>query len=87
LRLAVVADGMPDLLDAGGECGLRDEPTAPDGVEELFLGHHPFTMRDEVCQDVEHLRFDVDHPLTPPQLVRLGVDDGAREPVPHRGKV
>ena len=87
LRLAVVADSLPDLLDAGGERRLRHEAIAPHGVQQLVLGHHPVTVRDQVREDVEHHGFDIDGPFTGPQLVRARVDDSAREPVPHRCRV
>ena len=61
----IVADRPPDLLDPGGERGLRDEPIAPHLVEQLLLGHDPLAMRQQVGEHVERARLEVLHsPLT-----------------------
>ena len=61
----------------------RHEVVAPDGLEQLGLGHHPVTVLDQVSQHVEHLRLDVHELVAPAQLVAGGVEHGVPEAVPH----
>ena len=59
LLRTVVADGPPDLLDPGGQRGLRDEPIAPHLVEQLLLGHDPLAVRQQVGEHVERSGLEV----------------------------
>jgi hypothetical protein len=54
----VVADGPPHGLDAAGQRRLAHEPVAPDGVEDLLLGHDPVALADQQGEHVEHLGLD-----------------------------
>jgi hypothetical protein len=74
LRLPVVADRAPHLLDPAGDRRLRDEPAAPDRVHQLFLRHDPVPMRHQVGQHVERLRLERHRLPVAAQLVQGGVE-------------
>src|SRR5215212_6995070 len=58
---------------------LADESSAPDRVEQLFLGDAALAVADELGQHVEHLRLDADHLVTVAQLVAQGVENESVE--------
>jgi hypothetical protein len=78
---AVVAEGTADLLDPTGDGGLADEAAAPHGVHELFLGHDPVAVPDQVHQDVERLRFQGDRGTLSSKLEQrfVELDDTVQE--------
>jgi hypothetical protein len=62
---SVVAKHTPGAVDAAGECGFRDDPAVPDGVDQLILAHDPIMVAHQMDDEVEDLRFNVDgHALT-----------------------
>ena len=92
-RLTAAGRRGEEQVFAGGDrrpgeplgCGRRDESVAPDGVQQLILGHHLIAPRKQVGEYVEHLRLDVAHLAAAPQFVQLriqlviteGVDEAA----------
>ncbi len=62
-----VADGQAGSSQRGGERALADEPVAPHQVEQLVLGHHTIAVLDEMTQQVQCPRLDVDRYARTPQ--------------------
>ena len=79
LLRAVVADRPADLLDPGGQRGLRDEPIAPHLVEQFLLGHDPLAVRQQVGEHVERSRLEVLHPPVEADLAGGHVDGAVAE--------
>ncbi len=68
LAAPVVTHRPTCLLDAARHGCFGDEPPAPHGVHELFLGHHPVPMGHKVGQHVEGLRLHAHGPAVSTQL-------------------
>ena len=56
-----VADSPARRRQPAGQGGLTDEPAQPQLIEELFLGHDPVAVLDEIGQDIEHLGLELGH--------------------------
>ena len=80
---AVVAERAAGGVDAGGEGGVRDAAAAPDRLEQLVLAHHALAMADQVDQEVEHLRLDLDCRTGRPQLAAVRIEGEAVELPDH----
>ena len=80
---AVVANGSAHLLDASRQVRLRHEPMPPHPIEEVVLGDHAIAVLDQVHEEIEGLRLEVDHCICATQLTTGGVDLAVREPVHH----
>ena len=78
--MPVVAHRAARRLDPARESGLADEPIAPDVVEQFMLRHHPIAMGDQMDEDIEHPRLDVDRIVTAPQLEAHRVERVLTEP-------
>jgi hypothetical protein len=71
---SVVAKHTPGAIDTAGECGFRDDPAIPDGVDQLILAHNPIMVAHQMDDEIEDLGLDVDgHALTA-ELLLIKVD-------------
>ena len=68
-----VADRMPDRIDAAGERRLGNDSPFPDGVEQIILADHAITVVDQVDEQIEDLRPDIDQLGAAPQLAAIHV--------------
>jgi hypothetical protein len=68
-----VADRMPDCIDAAGERRLGNDSPFPDGVEQIIFADHPITVVDQVDEQIEDLRSDIDQLVAAPQLAAIHV--------------
>jgi hypothetical protein len=84
LQPAVVSDGLSSCLDAARQRGLRDEAITPDLVEQLVLGHDAVAVLQQIHENVENLRLELDHLARPIHLEQVCVELAVLEPVPHR---
>jgi hypothetical protein len=84
LILAGIADGAARCTDPAGERILGDHATMPDGLQQLVPGDDPVMISDEVDQDVENLRFEVDRRAVASQLPALAIELAVREHISHR---
>ncbi len=80
LAMPVVAHRAARRFDPARESGLADEPIAPDVVEQFMLRHHPIAMGNQMDEDIEHPRLDVDRIVTAPQLEAHRVEHVLTEP-------
>src|SRR3546814_12212148 len=55
-----VADRLAHRIDMAGESGLRDDPAAPDHLNQVVLGDDALAVLHQVKQQVEGLRPDRD---------------------------
>jgi hypothetical protein len=85
LRLAVVADRGPRLLDAAVQRRVADDTAAPQGLEELRARHGAVAIRDEIDQQLEDLRLYGDGLPLAPQLETRRIELEVLEPVDHGG--
>jgi hypothetical protein len=83
LLVAVVADRAAQHLHPARQRGLADVAPTPDLVEQLGLRHHPVAVLEQVDQQAEDLRLDVDQLAGAPQLEPAWVDLAVLEPVHH----
>jgi len=68
LAASVVADRLACRLDPAGERRLSHESIAPDGIEQLLLGHDPSPFPEQHGEEVEHLRLNRTELPSPAQL-------------------
>jgi len=85
LLLAAVADGLPRGGDPAGQRGLRDDPSVPDRRQQIILAGDTIPVRDEICQEIEYLWFDLDQLGAAPQLAPLEVERVVAEQKAHPG--
>jgi hypothetical protein len=83
LRAAVVANGLPSVLDAAVERRGRDVAMPPDAVEQLVLGDEPVAAGEEMGEHVEHLRLDAYGLAGSAELVEPSVELEVAEGVDH----
>ena len=74
LPVAIVADRLPRGVDAAAQCGLRHDPSVPDGIQQLVLADDAVAVAYQVHQQVVHLRLDVNDLTGTPQLLTTQVD-------------
>src|SRR5262245_4137690 len=74
LVAAAIAERAPCRADAGVERRLRDDAALPDDVEQLVFADDPVAIANEVNEQIEHLRLDVDIRPGEPQLLPREVD-------------
>ena len=84
LRLAVVANQAPDLLDARRDGAIADRPAVPDRGDQLVLADQPVAVLDQQEQQREHLRLDGDRTIVLKQLEPAQVEDEIAHRVTHR---
>ncbi len=68
LACTVVTDGTPHLFDASGETGIGEEAMAPYLVQQLDLLDDSVPVFDEVHQEVEGLRLEMNRRVTAGQF-------------------
>jgi len=73
LRLSTVADRFSHGIDAAGHRRFRDDPAAPDRLQEIVLADDAFAVPNQVDQEVEDLRFERDPLAVPPELAPIDV--------------
>jgi hypothetical protein len=61
LVVAVVAERAPCRADARAERRLRDDAALPNHVDQLVLADDSIPVSDEMNQQIEHLRLDVNN--------------------------
>src|SRR5262245_10811654 len=76
---------MPDRIDAAGVRGLGNDSPVPDSVEQILLADHPITVADQVDEQIEDLRPDIDQLGAAPQLAAIHVDRISTELEWHSG--
>src|SRR6185437_14780446 len=60
LRPTVIANRLADGVDSRRQRRIGDGPALPDGLEQLVLAYHTVAMAEQVEQDVEDLRLELD---------------------------
>jgi hypothetical protein len=83
LGLTVVADGYARSVDAVGQCRVGNDPSVPDGLQQLVLTNHAGTIADEVNEQVEDLGLDRHERVVSAQFTRLGVQRTALKKPTH----
>jgi hypothetical protein len=53
-----IANRTPRRIDAAVERGLRNDPSLPDGSEQVALAVHPLAVTDQMGKKVEYLRLN-----------------------------
>src|SRR5262249_26514752 len=59
LVVAAVAERAPCGADAGAQRCLRHDTAPPNRIEQLVFADDPVAVTDEVTEQIEHLRLDV----------------------------
>jgi hypothetical protein len=76
---------MPSRIDAAGERRLGNDSPFPDGVEQIILADYPVTVANQVDEQIEDLRSDIDQLCAAPQLAAIHVDRISTELEWHSG--
>ena len=79
LCLAAVADRLARGIDPAGQGRFRNDPPAPDRVQQIVLGDDAVAIADQVHQQVEDLRFEGNRFAAPPQFAALHVEHDDRQ--------
>src|SRR5262245_10990596 len=91
LVAAAVAERAPCRADAGVERRLRDDAALPDDVEQLVFADDPVAIANEVNEQIEHLRLDVDvcpgEPQLLPREVDLKIAEAEAQSGPHHARI
>src|SRR5262245_50978784 len=74
LVAAAVAERAPCRADAGAQRRLRDDAALPNHVDQLVLADDPIAVANQVNEQIEHLRLEVNDGAGAPQLVARDVD-------------
>src|SRR5262245_22122352 len=74
LVVAAVAERAPCRADPGAQRRLRDDAPLPNRVEQLVLADEPVAVPNEMNQQVEYLRLDVNNHTSPAQLSLRDID-------------
>src|SRR5262249_30178232 len=74
LVVAAVAECAACRADAGAERRVRDDAALPDRVDQLVPADDPIAVSNEVHEQVEHLRLDVNHHTGLSQLLPRDID-------------
>jgi len=74
LLFAIVVDRAPRCVDPAGQSRFRDDTAVPDRVEQIVPRHHALPVADKIKQEVEHLGFQRDERVRPPQFAALGIE-------------
>src|SRR5262245_16080198 len=74
LVAAAVAERAPCRADAGAQRRLRDDAALPNHVDQLVLADDPIAVANEVNEQVEYLRLDMNDRPGAPQFLPRDVD-------------
>ncbi len=74
LVVAAVAERAPCRADPGAQRRLRDDAALPNRVEQLVLADDSISIPNEVNQQIEYLRLDVNRRAGASQLLSRDVD-------------
>ena len=83
LRLSRVSDRLACLHDAGVQRRLANELLRPQVLEEFLPGDNAVAMGDEISQDVEHLRAELDQRASAAQFTAARVERIVTKEIPH----
>src|SRR5262245_346492 len=74
LTVAAVGERAPGRADAGTQRRLRDDASLPNRLEEFVLAHDSIAVPNEVNEEVEYLRLDVNGRAGAPHLLSCDVN-------------
>src|SRR5262249_15288100 len=74
LVVAAVAERPPCCADAGAQRRLRDDAALPNHVDQFVLADDPIAVANQVNEQIEHLRLDVNGRAGASQLLPRDVD-------------
>ena len=77
----VIADRPPQLRDGLSQRVVGDVRVGPEGVEERVLRHERAGTLEEIHEQVEQLRGEIERVTAPPDAVGDAVDQKGPEPV------
>jgi hypothetical protein len=84
LFLAGVSDRFAHRVDMAGQSGFRDDPAAPNHLNQVVLGHHALAVLHQVKQQIEDLWPERDRPRPAGELPPVRIEHVIFESKPHR---
>jgi hypothetical protein len=78
-RPRVVVEGRAQLADQVRQVGLDDERVRPEMAHQLALADGAMTLGDQMFEQCERLGRQPHRGRPAPQLVRLSIEDEAKE--------
>src|SRR5215207_6600325 len=85
LIVSVVAERLARSVDPTRERRHRDDPSIPNGVEDLVLADDPLSVAEQEDEEVEDLRLDMHGRSRPTQLLARDVQLAIFEKIQHQG--
>ena len=73
LVLPAITNRITRCGDPAADRGLGDDPSIPDGRDELVLRHDAFAVTDEIVDQIEDLGLDSDRVGAAPEFPSVGV--------------
>jgi hypothetical protein len=83
LRLSVVAQSVPYLLETGIQHRVTDELLGPQVPEQLVLGNDPLAVCEEIGKQLKHFRAEGNTPTGLVQIITFGVQGIVVKTVAH----
>ena len=83
LRGATVVDRLARRIEARRQCRVRDDPPAPNAVDQIILADDPATVAHQIDEKVEHLRFERDRLSPAAQFASLDIEHVIAKPENH----
>src|SRR5262249_4906050 len=85
LLLAAIANGLAHRIYSAGQSRFRNNPSAPNGGDEVVLADNTVAIFDQINQHIEDLRFEGDELIAASQLAPVGVQQAFFESYLHVG--
>ena len=79
LLLAVISDRGSGAVDTGSQRRFRNNPSLPDGRNEVVFADHVLAVADQVLKQVKDLRGDGDEVTVATQLAPIRVERAIRK--------
>jgi hypothetical protein len=83
LAAPIVTHSVARLHDSMIQSSPTHEAFRPDVLYDLLSGHDTVTVRDEIGEDIEHLRFNRIQDISTPECVEPGVEDILAKKINH----
>jgi hypothetical protein len=81
LTFAIITDRAADGIDSRAQRRFGNDPTGPDGGNQVISADHPVAVADKVFEDVEDLGLNGDEAGIPTQLAPICIQSEIREDI------
>src|SRR5437764_327060 len=71
---SAISERTTSRADARAQRRIRDDAPLPDRINQLVFANRPIAIADEVDEEIEHLRLDLNKRSGAPQLMARDID-------------